>query len=209
MKKKNEIVKKENSTSVNACTQEEGKRILKQFATINGTIDSEIQEFGEKFVPKMREVHDVPPEISGKLRNLLFAMETESHSGLVSSVDEIYQGMAKELSTQIIKEYQCETHTEKMLTEIVVNDFIRILDNSRRLNNELNCTNITENRNAYIANISKQTDRAHRQFLSSLFALKQMKVPNIEMNIKTKNAFISQNQQINVDKQNHEINDPK
>jgi hypothetical protein len=82
----------------------------------------------------------------------------------------------------------------------MVNAYIRVLDNSRRLNNELNGQNITPNRNIYIANLSKQIDRANRQYISALLTLKQLKSPNVEMNIKTNNAFISNNQQINVNK---------
>ena len=56
---------------------------------------------------------------------------------------------------------------------------------------------ITENRTKYLAMLSKQIDRANRQFLSALTTLKQLKTPSIEMNIKTNTAFVSQNQQIN------------
>jgi hypothetical protein len=110
----------------------------------------------------------------------------------------------KELAKQIIKDYGCATGIEKALASDIAHSYIKTLDNSRRLNNEFNCENLTKTRNEYISILSKQTDRAHRQFLSGLMILKQLKAPAIELNIRANTAFVSQNQQINVDKKINE-----
>jgi hypothetical protein len=114
--------------------------------------------------------------------------------------------LAKDFSDQIIKDYSCTTSIEKALAEVITNAYIRILDNSRRLNNELNADQITQNRNIYFANLSKQLDRAHRQFDSAIFSLRQLKQPNVEVSVKATNAFLSQNQQINVNENNEKKN---
>ena len=57
--------------------------------------------------------------------------------------------------------------------------------------------------------LSKERDRAHRQYLSTIMTLKQLKAPAIEMNIKAKTAFVSQNQQINVPQAPKENNEAK
>ncbi|MCX6739013.1 MAG: hypothetical protein NT098_03095 [Candidatus Parcubacteria bacterium] len=215
MKKKKEIVKKENLVPAKTYTLDVAKGYFLDLARANGTLERQIKEFGEKELPRISDEEGLKkaqddPKFMKKMSQILMAMETESHIGLVAGVREDYADLAKELSNQIIKEYQCENHVEKMLAEIVARDFIWTLDNSRRFNGCFDANkNITPNVTGFLLMLSKQMDRVHRQFLSSLFALKQMKAPNIEMNIKTKNAFISQNQQINVDKQNHEINDTK
>ena len=46
--------------------------------------------------------------------------------------------------------------------------------------------------------ISKELDRANRQFITALTTLKQIKAPSLEINVKTKAAFVAQNQQLNV-----------
>ncbi len=145
---------------------------------------------------------EIDMNVRNKVSDLLHVLSLDSHLALIESVDEKYRGFAKDLSMQLINEYKCTTSLEKALVEVITGSFIRVLDSSRRLNNELNCRDITPNRNIYIGNLSKQLDRSNRQFQNALLTLKQLKTPSIEMNIKTKNAFISQNQQINVEKPN-------
>ncbi len=67
---------------------------------------------------------------------------------------------------------------------------------------------INQNRTAYISILSKEADRSHRQFLSALMTLKQIKAPTIEMNIKARTAFVSDKQQININKEADEIIKP-
>ena len=133
-----------------------------------------------------------------EVQSLMSGLEVETHVALMSSVNKKYGGMAKELSSQLIDEYQCTTHAEKMLVETIVGAFIQNLENSRRFNgciksNEFISSELTQ----YLAILGKQIDRSHRQFLSSLSMLKQIKQPQMEINIKTNNAFVANNQQIN------------
>ena len=139
----------------------------------------------------------------------LISLEFETHIGLMESVCERYRGLAKDFTSQLIQEYVCSTSAEKALAEVIANAYIRILDNSQRLNGELECREITPVRNAYIGMLSKQVDRANRQFLNALMTLKQLKAPAIEISVRTQTAFIAQNQQVNVSKQNTENNESK
>ena len=140
----------------------------------------------------------IEEKLTEQVSSMLCGLEVETHVVLMGSVDKKYSGMAKELSSQIIDEYQCTTHAEKMLVETIVNAFIQNLENSRRFNgciksNEFISSELTQ----YLAILGKQIDRSHRQFLSSLSMLKQLKQPQMEINIKTNNAFVANNQQIN------------
>jgi hypothetical protein len=176
------------------------------------TIDSTLKKLSTKIIPnyyneknkkKKDEIWEKLREASG---DVMYGLETETHVLLMESVDRNYMLLAKDFSDQIIKDYSCTTSIEKALAEVITNAYIRILDNSRRLNNELNADQITQNRNIYFANLSKQLDRAHRQFDSAIFSLRQLKQPNVEVSVKATNAFLSQNQQINVNENNEKKN---
>jgi hypothetical protein len=147
---------------------------------------------------------EIDASVSETAMELMRIRESEYHCNLMETFSEQYRGLAKQLTTEIINQYDCKTEVEKSLASTITASYVRYLDNSRRLNNELQCKDITKNRNVYIANLSKQTDRVHRQYLSSLMTLKQLKSPQIEMNIRANTAFVSQNQQINSQQKNNE-----
>jgi hypothetical protein len=113
---------------------------------------------------------------------------------------EKYRMFAREMLKTMIVELNCSNETERALAELAVNAYVRVIDNSRRLNNEYESREITPNRNVYIANLSKQIDRANRQYLSAIMTLRQLKSPTVEMTIKANTAFVSHNQQVNVQK---------
>lgn len=186
-------------------SEEEAKKVIMSCINFPDNKKSLIKELKEKIIPICTD--DNHPDIEKATKQfhekgmlLLRIFENESHVALMEAVDENYRMMGKEMSDQMMHEFDCKNEAERSLVKLIVNAYIRVLDNSRRLNNELNGQNITPNRNIYIANLSKQIDRANRQYISALLTLKQLKAPNIEMNIKTNNAFISNNQQINVNK---------
>lgn len=172
-------------------------------------IEYVLENLGKDLLPKYlngneKEKEEAMKKLQGMSVDLFRSLELETQVGLMESIDERYRATAKNLTEKIILENDCKKTEEKMLAEVIVSAFIKILDNSRRLTNEYNCVNITPNRNNYIATLSKQIDRANRQYLSALMSLKQLKSPSINMSIKTNNAFVSSNQQINVNKKNNE-----
>lgn len=140
---------------------------------------------------------EVTDEFTKRTLEIFRGLELETHIGLIESVEELYRPFIKEFCSQIINDYSCTTSIERALAEQIANAHVRIIDNSRRLNGELNCRDMSPHRNSYIANLSKQLDRAHRQFDSALFALRQIKQPQLSVNVKATNAFVSHNQQIN------------
>lgn len=142
--------------------------------------------------------NDNKKELGENTLNLWRNYETEYFVGLMESVDEKYRGMVKEISSSIKEEMGIVAELERMLVETCVASFIRYIDNSRRLNNELNGRDITQNRNQYIANLSKQIDRSHRQFMDAYITLKQFKNPPVGLKINATNAFLSNNQQVNI-----------
>ena len=197
-------------------TPDEAKSKILYHFHAKGDLDNSLRELGDDFLPKILHGNEKEKKEARKILNdevtpVLMALEVDSHWGLISAFSKDYWGMAKELASQIINENKCTTHTEKLLVEVIVNAFIRTLDASKKLNegSVVSGGSITENRTKYISMLSKEHDRANRQFLTSLMTLKQFKAPNIEMNIKANTAFVAQNQQINAPKQSNEINESK
>ncbi len=168
-----------------------------------------LKELTEDIIPKCHDPKDNEHEIAQKRFTekamlLLRIFENDSHVGLMETFTEKYQMLSREMTETMIKEYNCTNEAEKALAELAVNAYIRVIDNSRRLNNMLEMRETTQLINGYFSILSKQIDRANRQFISALLTLKQLKSPQIEMHIKSNTAFIAQNQQINVDTKNNE-----
>lgn len=192
-------MKIDNKTLVKKYTNDEVKDFILAKVRLTSDLDYMLKEMGTDIIPKHKEgVNNIGDTLVNKSIEIMRALELDTHYGLMEIVDERYRALIKEFSSQIIKDYLCENSIEKALAEQIANAHVRIIDNSRRLNNEFNCENITPNRNNYIANLSKQLDRAHRQFDTAVFTLKQLKQPQMSVNVKATNAFVSQNQQVNV-----------
>jgi hypothetical protein len=113
---------------------------------------------------------------------------------------------ATEFCIQLYKEYDCQTTLEKALAQSVVIAFEHILDYSRRLHTMMENTGGATAIDIKVYPlflkrmqiIGLELDRANRQFLTALQTLKQIKAPQMEVNVKTKTAFVAQNQQFNV-----------
>ncbi|MBU3669073.1 MAG: hypothetical protein FGM57_03900 [Candidatus Taylorbacteria bacterium] len=183
------------------------KFVMEQGENIHG-LEHMIRKIS-KIIPNIlngtpEERKKVEAEYSEIATDIMRILETDTHFGLMEAVSEQYRGTVKELAIRFIIDYNCATSLEKAIANDIAHSYIKILDNSRRLNNEFNCKEITRNRTAYISVLSKQVDRANRQFINSIFALKQLKSPTLEMTIKTNNTFIANNQQINNEKKNNE-----
>lgn len=119
-------------------------------------------------------------------------------SNAVSSLDNPF---VLELFNELQKEFNCQTASEKSLAEITALNFMRILAMQRKLK-DIQTSVKTRYDVQYIAVLSKELDRAERHYLTSLQTLRMLKMPQLEVNIKTQNAFVGNNQLL----QKNEIN---
>lgn len=146
--------------------------------------------------PKDRE--KLEAEMQKQVSAVMYAFEVDTQMAMMESFGERFRGSAKEVCKQFICDFDCKSNTEKIMAETAAIAFMRYLDASRRFNNCLEAsTDLSAAKTAFLAMLSKERDRAHRQYLSTVLTLKQMKSPTLEMNIRTKNTFIAQNQQVN------------
>ncbi len=183
---------------------DETRALFLQNSTIEGDLNKSLARCSE-ILSRSRHGNErdndrAQEELQEPARSVMYALEVETHLALMESFSGKYRGMAKELCDQIIKENDCSTHTEKMLAETIAASFVRYIDSSKQYNRFVPDGHTSSEQNQLIAVLSKQADRAHRQFLASFAMLKQIKQPQLEVNIKVKNAFVAENQQINVDR---------
>ena len=202
------MAKKKKKELYNPPSRTKTKELLLKTSFVTTDTEGAIEKLRKEIFPAIKfetgEKNDKAWEDYQKYSTMVLSeSENESRFNLISTFSDTLQPLIRKLTTDIEKEYNCTTSLEKSLVGTIVNAYARILDNSRRLNAELECNNITSNRNKYISNLSVQVDRANRQFLNSILALKQLKAPAVKMNIKADTAFVAQNQQVN-QKENNE-----
>jgi len=136
----------------------------------------------------------------------LFGLDTQIP--LWESVNYRYASLATSFSENLVKEYNCNTPSEKALAQVIANAYVRIFEYSNTLESFRNRA-VNTNLVGYYSIISKELDRANRQFITALTTLKQLKAPSLELKVMVKNAFIAQNQQFNANQNNNENIKPK
>ncbi len=148
---------------------------------------------------------------SGKSRGGVF-LEMANHFGLDTQIplrESVCNGaMAMDVANQLVEEYDCKTASEKATAQIVANAFVRIMENSSTMrasqNDLVNCKLA-----GHFSIISKELDRAIRQYETALSTLIRMKSPSFEVSVVAKNAFVAESQQFNVNQNNNENIEPK
>lgn len=137
-------------------------------------------------------------EYESKMRELLTG-ELSTHFALNYTVGNYYKEMVVKFCNQLLEEYSCKTPSEIALAEIAASSFARYLDYSDLLS-EISHKPFNKMINTSFSVLSKEVDRAYRAYVSAILTLKQLKNPPLKVRIKTTNAFIAQNQQINAEK---------
>lgn len=129
----------------------------------------------------------------------LLTEEIYTHLALRYTVGNYYHEMVGRFCKQLIEEYNCKTPSEIGLAEIAASSYVKYLDYSELLQ-EISHKPFNNMINSSFSALSKEVDRSQRAYISAIFALKQFKRPNLEVKIKTTNAFIANNQQVNAGK---------
>lgn len=128
---------------------------------------------------------------------VMMALSFDTDHSLIHTVSEKYQSMVIELRRKLIKDFDCKTDAEKALVDMAVSGYMRVVRSTEAFTRCLDLNNANNNLNQFMANMSKETDRANRHFLTAYQMLMQLKQPQINVNVRTKNAFVAQAQQFN------------
>ena len=178
---------------------EETKQIAIQRTMATVKQETLLKELSEKDIPEMFATNNLIPtdEVSDKLDKVSLASSLESGHALVESIPKRYRGFALLLRDELEQEYSCETASEKMLVQQIVNSHIRMLSYSKKMEERNEPEWLSHERAAFLNFYSRESDRAHRHTLSALETLKAIKQPGFNISVKANNAFIAQNQQLN------------
>lgn len=145
-------------------------------------------------------------QILEKLRNeddndeaakIMLTFGFENDYVLIGTVSEEYKGLVIELRRKLIKDFDCKSHAEMALVDMAVSGYMRVVRSSQAFTRCLGQGSTTDVLNQFMSIMSKETDRANRHFLTAYQMLMQLKRPQINVNVRTKNAFVAQAQQFN------------
>ena len=192
-KKKKPSPAKQDNKPVKKLNNEEARRHL---LTVRAADDPDFWD--ERKVEAI--IEESKQETREEMDNVMMTLGFDNDHSLIYTVSEKYRGLVIELRRKMIKDFDCKTHAEKALVDMAVSGYMRVLRSSQAFTRCLDLNEANQNLNQFMANMSKETDRAHRHFLSAYQTLVQLKQPSINVNVKTKNAFVAQAQQFNTTK---------
>jgi hypothetical protein len=199
----NKMVKKEEVKPVKKYTIQEAKNFILECAKTPADPDLVLKQFANDYMPLIYSNDDCKEEeITKKLTELSLALGLETGHALMESVTETHIGLALQMKRDLQEEFNCKTPSEKALVDLAVSSYLSKLHYTKLL--RLNQTTSSSDHNGYRNSASKEIDRAHRQFISTIETLKFMKQPSLKVNIKTNNAFVGENQQFNNNVENNE-----
>ena len=137
----------------------------------------------------------------GVIEEVLIANGLDNHYPLYYVTGRTYRGLAIEFASKLCEDFDCKSAGEKALAQAVANAYVRIMELSTQMHRCISFAGAeiaTKQTNDYYSMIGKEIDRAYRHFLATITTLKQFKTPAIEINLKSKNTFLAQNQQLNI-----------
>ncbi|MBT4120664.1 MAG: hypothetical protein HOC36_02905 [Candidatus Magasanikbacteria bacterium] len=196
------MVKKEKDTKIEKVRKFDPQEIRKDVVfslrtmydpdTILKKLDSKLREASKN----KKDIHkdEETQKIMGQASSI---MGLETHYPLVHSISEEYCPFAMELTNNLYKEYDCKTSSQKILAQAVVNSYVRVLRITRKMDSVIGIGHTTPGINGFLSVLSKELDRANRHLISLLESLKNFNTPEMKVSIRTNNAFVAQNQQLN------------
>lgn len=182
-------------------TPEEAKDLAIGITTPD--MESSINTIAKDLLPALDKLEKKPGQQSPVTKELLKEMEKvsigaemQTHNALGLLTSKKYSLLAIEFCKQLITEYQCKTASEIALAELITASYVRYLWYCELVAGLMK-EYIDPKISSYVAILSKEADKCHRAFITSLTLLRQFKNPPIELNIKATTAFVAQNQQVN------------
>jgi len=113
------------------------------------------------------------------------------------------------MATDLVAEYDCKSSSEKALAQMVASSYGRYLQYAKFYQNVMHIEWLSTEKTRHYESIAKEADKAHRQFITALTTLRQLKSPPPTIKVNAKQAFVAENQQLNTfskDKETEIIN---
>jgi hypothetical protein len=139
-------------------------------------------------------------KVNEKLTELSPIVALDNHYLIAEAlVGSRYRTLMLDVTSQLVAEYDCETASEKILAETAAWAYCRMIEYSCAFSSNLNIEFLSNQKNGYYSMLSKEVDRANRQYLTAISTLKFIKQPPVNLTFKAGTAFVAQNQQINAE----------
>ena len=147
----------------------------------------------------LHDTGDLPQKMTQDLgAKVAIALGFENDYALSVTLGTKHAGLGIELRRQLIKDFQCSTHADKVLVDTVVCAYVRYMTCVESFQSYLNDVNfLSHEQTQFIGVLSKEMERANRQMLTAYQMLVNRKQPPLQVQINMKNAFLANNQQIN------------
>ena len=196
MNKQHSKVNEEPSSVTTVKSIDEIKTYMQERLRLAGGPEELLEQFKE-IIPKAEAGEKLNEEEQKTLNKvgLMIGLDNQTPVGCVSS--DIFEGLITNFNRDLGAEYDCQKPSEKALAQFTAIAYGKHLECSLALKRSTSIKSTSHEQNEYYILIGKELDRSSRRFLTGLQMLQQLKNPIPELNIKAKNAFISQNQQIN------------
>lgn len=167
-----------------------------------------LKELATKQLPNIPIGTQLDDKTWKNMCSVSLAYGVKSGFALIKNSPKEYRSLAIQMKNDIEKEFNCDKTYEKALVDQIVSAYIRSLRYSYMLSASQDFEFHGNARNGYFFFLSKESDRAFRQFTSGLELLRSLKQPsmNLKLNIKSNNAFIAEKQQFNNNKNKKEEN---
>ncbi|MCX6766846.1 MAG: hypothetical protein NT170_03680 [Candidatus Moranbacteria bacterium] len=179
-------------------TLDEAKRIAIRSYMAVFEPNAALKELAEKQLPGMRNGQEITGEVLKNADKVSLAFSLESGHALVESIEPKYRSFALQFKKDLEKEFDCKTASERALVDQAVNSHIRKISYSKSMMMRRDPGFLSHYKTGYLMFLSKEVDRAHRQFISAIETLKYCKQPTVRINVRSENSFMSQNQQFNI-----------
>ena len=178
---KNELLTKFGSDFEPVMVEVQVKRILEAESAKNN-------QFYEGVMEKHKDL----------IENALRMYEFNTFTALFEALPKKLRSMAARLTRDIRKEYKCQNVIEESLAEVIALNFARTLQLSQAITLHLTGTiDIGEQNIKFYNFLSKELDRANRQYLSALSMLQQLISPGLNVSLKAETAMLGRHQQFN------------
>lgn len=198
----NEIAKKEETKPIKKYLPDEVKKIALNSALDNFGMLTKIKKIGNEILPALFAGKISNEEAGEELNDVSRSLSLDTGHVLLESIGEDYRSLAFQMKQDLHKEFDCKTASEKAMVDLAVSSYVSKLFFTRKLIRSQGFETYYHEINGYFKFISKEIDRSHRQFISTIETLKALKQPALKVNVKTNNAFIGENQQFNNNQNN-------
>jgi len=171
--------------------------------------DESIKECGDLFALKKL----TPKQIERKEK---LSFEIVTRYGLKNGIwvknlshKQYHEALGK-MRHDIATEYSCRTSLELMLADRIVASYWRAMKCDMIFNRLIDREDESFSYNQLKVNVLKEVNKgielADRQLNTNMILLKELKQPQLNIRVKTDNAYLAQNQQVNINPTNKDEN---